>query len=156
MEYCASMTNHTARSAPRTRIEEHLNNRRLDLGLRWREVALLADISPTTMGKIRVQGTQGVDPVNVRAIENALRLEHGSIRAVEEGGELKPIPDAAPDLRLVDAPGSGKAWQLTRRVLGQEATVMISATPGMTEDWARQELERIADRLELEMRRGWK
>jgi len=150
------MTNHTARSAPRTRVEEHLNNRRLDLGLRWREVVLLAGISPTTMNKIRMQGTQGVDPVNVRAVENALRLERGSIRAVESGGELKALPEDAPDLRLVDAPGSGKAWQLTRRILGEEATVMISAAPGMTEDWARRELERIADRLELEMRRGWK
>lgn len=137
----------------RTRVEEHLDARRLDLGLKWRDVIAHARISPETLRKIRLQGTRGVDPVNVRAVENALRVESGSIRAAQEGGQLAPIPDPPAELRLVTTPDGSKAWQLTRVVLGQEVVISISETSGMTEEWARVELGRVVDRVELMMRR---
>lgn len=145
-----------ATRAPRSAVEAALDQRRIDLRMTWQDIASQARISNETLRKIRIHGTTGVDPVNIAAVEDALRVERGSITSVERGGALAPLAEPEPDpdgVSLVEAPGGGQAWQLRRVIAGRVILTTISATPDVSREWAAEELHRIADRLEWEMAR---
>ena len=70
------------------RLGRHMNDRRLDLGLRWDQVADAAGVSEAALHALR---RDGITPreLTQRGIENALGWEPGSVAAVIGGG--KPV-----------------------------------------------------------------
>lgn len=81
---------------------EHLarlmDHRRLELGMKWDEVATAAGIKPPTLRAIR-NGTNSPSPLTRRGLERALNWEPGSIEAILDGGDL-PSPMDAADAKL--------------------------------------------------------
>lgn len=71
-----------------------LDNRRLELGLKWEEVATAANIKPPTLRAIR-NGTNSPSPLTRRGLERALHWPAGTIDAVLEGAEAPSAMDAA-------------------------------------------------------------
>lgn len=145
----------TPRSPYASPVEQAIDQQRLRLRLSWREVARRAQISPETLRKIRAQGTVGVNPVNVAALEQALELPQGAIASIQDGhapgGPYPPGAEAAGgEVELVDAPGGGQAWRLVRVVGGEELELTISARPWLSREVAARELTRIADQMEAE------
>lgn len=82
LEYSGGMA-----TSSRTRVEDHLDRRRVELGLTWRDLYKRAEVSPETLRKIRLHGTQDVSPLKLGQVEDALGWGRGSIHTVETGGE---------------------------------------------------------------------
>lgn len=74
---------------PHKRLDDALSDRRLDLGMRWNQVAQAAGVSPEALRAIR-RGSYRPSPDTARALDNALRWEPGSVQAVLDGGEPTP------------------------------------------------------------------
>lgn len=78
-----------------------MHERRLQLGLRWKDVASQADITEQTLRQIR-NGANEMRDLTRQGVERALGWQSGSVQAVMEGGE--------PELASSDsasAPSSG-------------------------------------------------
>lgn len=80
-------------SAARERLDEAMNERRLELGLTWRQVATAGDISYETLRAAR-RGDADIPIMTLRAIDRGLLWTTGSARAVLDGGE--PTPQTPP------------------------------------------------------------
>lgn len=76
----------------RTRLDEYLESRRLDLGLTWREVAERAGISYEALRALRT-GPGGTSARTLRKVDAALQLEPGSIQRVLAGGDAVPAQE---------------------------------------------------------------
>ena len=89
----------------RHRLAELMEDRRLELGLRWQDVVDAATaagfkVSLKALHSVRT-GTAGLRPLTQRAIEAGLRWEHGSIQRIEDGGDPvalsgPPVPVTGP------------------------------------------------------------
>lgn len=94
----------------RRRLAMYMDSRRLELDMKWMDVALASRVSYETLRDIR-NGTRGdIRGLTKRAIETGLRWEHGSIDRILRGGEpslAEPAPQG-PDLR--DDPVERKLW----------------------------------------------
>jgi hypothetical protein len=105
-----------------TSLDEALDDRRVELDMQWIDVARLANISLSTLDRVRKgAGTK----LKRRAVERALRLQAGSI----ERGTMEPLiePERAdPEDRVWDAlrvkyeawraeKGPDEAWTMLRR-----------------------------------------
>lgn len=102
----------------RDRLAQHMEDRRVDLALRWADVAVRADVSTETLRQAR-QGPGAIRPLTKRGIERALGWEQGSVDRILAGGnpvpidvnvrdELPPLTVTRPDLcRLVDRLADG-------------------------------------------------
>lgn len=91
------------------RLDALMNERRLELGLRWGTVAELADISVQTLGAVR-KGSNPPSDLTKRGIEKALQWETGSINHILAGGE--PILDGRPPQTLTTTAGDDLATAL--------------------------------------------
>ena len=81
-----------ARPAERQRLADLMEQRRLELGLRWREVAEAGNISYEVIRAIR-NGSGEIRPLSRHGIETGLRWEAGSVAAVLGGGDPVPLPE---------------------------------------------------------------
>jgi hypothetical protein len=70
-----------------------MDERRLDLGLRWADVASESGMSIEGLGAMRRTGAVP-RALNQRGIEKALRWERGSVKRILRGED--PVPAAAP------------------------------------------------------------
>lgn len=118
---------------PPHRLDEHMDARRLDLRMTWRQVADAAGISAETIRAIR-RGDNTPGGVTKSGLEDALHWERGSIDSILDDGAPVPISErpagrghALPD----DDP--------TRRILD---AALEQLTPEQQEAFLRQELER--------------
>jgi transcriptional regulator with XRE-family HTH domain len=68
------------------RLDAAIKERRLELGLSWKEVAQAADISEATLRAIR-NGANEPSALTARGIERALGWSAGSVERVLKGGE---------------------------------------------------------------------
>lgn len=93
--------------SPRERLAQHMEERRLDLDMRWADVARLAKVTTETLRQAR-QGEGEIRPTTRRGIERALLWEAGSVKAILAGGEptaeapirvTRELPPAVPDQR---------------------------------------------------------
>ena len=73
----------------RERLASRMDDRRLELSLRWRDVAEAGGISYEALRDVR-NGTRGIRRLTEHAIEVALKWESGSVQRILDGGE--PIP----------------------------------------------------------------
>jgi hypothetical protein len=67
-----------------------MDARRLDLKLRWNQVAAIAKVHEATLRAIRA-GTNRPSQLTGRRLEDALQWSHGSIDSILNGGEPTPI-----------------------------------------------------------------
>lgn len=86
----------------RERLAALMNKRRLQLGMRWREVAQRAGMTEQNLIKIR-KGTISVTEDAAAGIERALRWQPGSVFAILAGDD--PVPRSSglpmdPDSRM--------------------------------------------------------
>lgn len=80
------------------RLAQLMEERRLDLGLRWNDVAAESGMSVEGLRAMRRDGAVP-RPLNQRGIEKALRWERGSIDRILQGEDPVPVA-AAPDAEL--------------------------------------------------------
>lgn len=119
-----------------TPLDEHMNRRRLDLGMKWRDVASDGGISYEALRSARVGDAAPAD-LTKRGIERALKWQPGSVDAILAGGEPTPLNEAP----------------------AREVTVADLAAQLAEEKQARMDLERrfdelLAQREEEKRRRG--
>lgn len=83
-------------SAARQRLDDAMNDRRLELGMTWRQVARAGDISYEALRTAR-RGDANIPPMTQRSIERGLQWAAGSVRAVLDDGDPTPLgpPSAA-------------------------------------------------------------
>lgn len=83
----------------RRRLAALMEDRRVELGLRWQDVADAATaagfkVSLKTLHSVRA-GTADVRPLTRRGIEVGLQWEAGSVQAILDDRDPAPLPDAA-------------------------------------------------------------
>jgi hypothetical protein len=76
-----------------TPLDEHMNRRRLDLGMKWRDVASNGGISYEAVRSARAGEGEPAD-LTKRGIERALKWQPGSVDAILAGGEPTPLDEA--------------------------------------------------------------
>lgn len=74
----------------RQRLARYMEDRALDLGLTWREVAARAGISIETLRLLRT-GADGARPLTMRAVDAALEWRPGSVQRILGGGEPRDL-----------------------------------------------------------------
>lgn len=74
----------------RERLAQHMDSRRVDLALRWADVAAMSGVSTETLRQAR-QGPGAIRPLTKRGIERALQWEAGSVNRILAGGEPVPV-----------------------------------------------------------------
>jgi len=75
-------------TADRTPVERAINRRRLELDMKWQDLrAAAGGMAAETLRRIRLNGTDGVDPRSVARLERALGWQYGSIASLEQGGQ---------------------------------------------------------------------
>ncbi len=79
-----------------------MEERRLELGLRWQDVAERGGVSLKALHSART-GNASIRPLTQRAIEDGLRWEHGSIQRVMGDGDPIRLPSVS-GVELADAP----------------------------------------------------
>lgn len=154
---------------PRTRLEGVINHRRVELGLRWRDVLAAADdMAPETLRRIRTRGTAAVDALSVGRVERALRFAPGSLAAVERGGDPKPVdgsPPHAPSRDVdddddteegvlrweTDSQGRRVYW-MRRTIHGSIVEPRVTALHGEDEQWARENISAALDAIAIALR----
>ena len=101
-------------SGTRTRLDQAMDKRRLDLRKQWKDIASAAGVSTAALGAIR-RGEYKPSSLTARGIEDALQWGHGSIEAILAGGEPTLLEDAgAPESG--SSPEAGLAEQLAERL----------------------------------------
>ncbi|MEO3976347.1 hypothetical protein [Streptomyces sp. CAU 1734] len=78
-----------------TRLDRVMDERRVDLGLTWREVAVAAKVSYEALRAIR-KGEVTASALTKRGIDQALRWEPGGVDAVQAGRDPVPLDVGAP------------------------------------------------------------
>ena len=73
----------------RDRLADEMNRRRVQLRLRWREVAERAGVDASTLRRVRADQLALTDFVS-EGIELALEWERDSVKAILDGGEPTP------------------------------------------------------------------
>lgn len=90
-----------------------MDERRLDLGLSWTELADKAGLSDSTLRNIR-RGRNAPSALNRRRLEDVLGWRHGSVEAILDGGEPE-VAEAADEQPASDE----KDWPTLRAELMQ-------------------------------------
>lgn len=150
------------------RLDALMDERRLELGLRWKAVTEKAGITHQTLLQLR-KGAE-VSDLTVANVERALGWEAGSIRAITAGGDpaarraSDADPQPAPEARWWDGEIIGpsdplregeelrwrnedgrRIYELTVRGLSFEAGLGLDTTPaGVIGDLRRTLAERVA------------
>jgi hypothetical protein len=75
----------------RRRLADLMDERRGELRLRWRDVADAGGISYEVVRAVR-NGTGDIRLLTQRGIEDGLKWEQGSVRAILAGGDPRPLP----------------------------------------------------------------
>ena len=75
------------------RLARYIDQRRLELGMKWDEVAAAAGIKPPTLRAIR-NGTNSPSPLTMRGLDRALQWAPGSVEQILKGSD--PLPADQP------------------------------------------------------------
>jgi len=78
----------------RARLNALMEDRRLELRMRWRDVATSAGITYETLRAVR-RGGQEIRDLTKRAIEDGLLWERGSVDTILKGGDPVPLAPSA-------------------------------------------------------------
>ena len=86
----------------RVRLASLMDDRRLELGLRWRDVAEAGGVSYEALRDVR-NGTGGIRRLTEHAIETGLQWEAGSVGLILAGGDPVPLGGGSPAIADDDA-----------------------------------------------------
>lgn len=81
--------------AARDRLAAQMNERRVDLLLKWSEVASRAGLDSSYLRRIR-KGEVPISDLAARQIEDALEWKPGSVKTILDEGQPTPIEPASP------------------------------------------------------------
>ncbi|MEU9349066.1 helix-turn-helix transcriptional regulator [Streptomyces sp. NPDC048278] len=129
---------------PHERLDEAMNHRRLELRLKWRDLANAAGITYEALRSIR-RGESRPTEITARALDDVLRWAPGSVYAILGGGEptlLEALP-AGEDAPTSPAAGTLSPNEALRRVVRASARELGVTPDGFDEAMrlARQDLE---------------
>lgn len=94
---------------PFERLDEAMNQRRLQLRMNWRELAEAADISYTALRAIR-RGSYRPTELTAQDLDAALQWAPGSVHAILDGGQPTAVgAEGAPDRTREPRPDSSVA-----------------------------------------------
>jgi hypothetical protein len=96
-----------ADGAARSRREEFMDTRRLQLRLTWNQVAELAGLHRDTLREFRA-GRGEPNQLTKRGVEHALKWAQGSIDAIDSDGNPTPLEDV--DASTVAVGPTGHGW----------------------------------------------
>ncbi|GGM64347.1 hypothetical protein GCM10012275_38660 [Longimycelium tulufanense] len=100
---------------PRERLADAMERRRLELRMRWKDVAAAGDIAYETLRAIRKGKGDEIRGLTKVAIETALRWAPGSVDVILSGGEPTPLEQPQPPSFPVNAadPVERDIWAIT-------------------------------------------
>ncbi|WP_435109963.1 hypothetical protein [Nocardiopsis synnemataformans] len=140
-------------SPERAHLRHHIEKRVEDRDITWRELEALSGVPYETVRRIRTSDRPITRDIREK-LEDGLRWERGSIRAILSGGDPTPLPEEprlAVEDRVLDTPIGQVFYQAVRD---------IDADPDLTPE-ERKELEaataqRLSDEITLfvEMKRA--
>ena len=114
-----------ARPPARQRLADLMESRRLELGLRWREVAEAGNISYEVIRAVR-NGNGQIRPLSQHGIETGLHWSAGSVQRILDGGDpasIEPAPVTTsggitiPSFSVVSSATADDAANVTRAVV---------------------------------------
>ena len=79
------------------RLNRALEARRVELDMRWGDLAARARIAVQTLGAIRA-GRNAPSVLTARRLEDVLGWQHGSIDAILDGRDPEPLPEPTAEL----------------------------------------------------------
>ncbi|MGW0599922.1 helix-turn-helix domain-containing protein [Streptomyces sp. NPDC002776] len=140
-------------SDPHKRLDDAMNQRRLELGLQWRDLAAAAGISYEALRAIR-RGTSRPAELTARKLDEALQWEPGGVRAAL-AGRTPAVREPDPDSPSTQPPGPppGEALRLVisaaAQKLGLGADDLEPVFQAVRSDLAQAEAARNADPAEF-------
>jgi hypothetical protein len=122
-------------SPERARLRAFIEQRVVDLDLSWRDLERLSGVPYETTRRVRT-GARPISRETIEGLEDGLRWERGSIRAILSGGDPTPLPDGprmAVEDHALDTPIGRVAYQVIRDLdaddtLTPEARAELEAT----------------------------
>ncbi|MER7213530.1 MULTISPECIES: hypothetical protein [Streptosporangium] len=107
-------------AAARSRLAQLMDERRVQLGLTWNQVADRANLTKEGLRTVRT-GTRKIMPLTKGGIEVALAWQQGSVDAILAGGTPEEVP---PSARAPEAPADNLAapW-ITTALEGEGSSV---------------------------------
>lgn len=118
-------------SDPHSRLDDAMNQRRLELGLQWRDLAAAAGISYEALRAIR-RGTSRPADLTAHKLDEALRWEPGGVRAALAGRTpvvREPDPDSSPE--QPSGPPPGEALRLVIGAAAQKLGLGVDELEGV-------------------------
>ena len=128
---------------PFERLDEAMNERRLELRMNWRQVAEAADISYTALRAIR-RGDYRPAELTARGIDEALKWPPGTVSALLGGAAAPPsnMSDGETPASPADRdPTLSRELELARRLLAATVREMNLSPEEADEVWKRVRLE---------------
>lgn len=112
-------------------LEAAMDARRLELGMKWVDVARAASISTETLFRFR-RGHRSSE--STHGVERALKWEHGSIGAILEGGEPTAADDEDIDraARIAELESTAERLEAMARDLRRQLAELDSDPHGRT------------------------
>jgi hypothetical protein len=121
-----------------SRLGRLMDERRLDLGLDWQDVASRAGVSSKTLYNARLPSAPLPAPRTRRKIEDALRWQPGSMERVHGGADPEPAPLSAP--AAVPLSGSGTLTvSADDEAVAREAEILFPGDRTKQAIWATRE-----------------
>lgn len=137
------------------RLDRAMDERRLALGMRWRDLADRTGLSGQALRDIR-RGRSVPRDLTARNLEDALSWNHGSIQRVLRGDEPE-VAAAAPASGAADGlawwvEGDATCYELTRTIGGNPFSARLVVRDGRSRDQVEKELRKVVElaRIQLE------
>ncbi|MGH3095120.1 MAG: helix-turn-helix domain-containing protein [Streptosporangiales bacterium] len=110
------------------RLDQSIEQRRLELGLDWKDLAASVGIADVTLRNIR-RGRNAPSVLNKYRLEDALGWKHGSVDAILDGGDPTDANAVSDSSR--DAPRQLSPAEVSRRI--DETIAMLQDLKRVTE-----------------------
>ncbi|MBX6385248.1 MAG: helix-turn-helix transcriptional regulator [Microbispora sp.] len=126
-------------SEPHERLDQAMEERRLELRMSWTALARKADISPQALRSIR-RGEYRPSRITARALDDALEWGRGSVERILDDGE--PVPRAERSKETRDTKSDEEdPWERLDRVYEQmkRDPERGPVLQGLLESWADKE-----------------
>lgn len=109
------VTTHTPDETPAQRLDRLMNQRRLELGLRWATVCALAEITTSTLGAVR-RGANPPSEFTRNSLDKALQLRPGNIQRILDGGDLERLDEPTQTLTTTAESDLSTALKIAREL----------------------------------------
>ncbi|MGW5876705.1 helix-turn-helix domain-containing protein [Nocardiopsis terrae] len=137
-------------------LDQAMDQRRLTLGMRWRDLADHTGMSGQALRDIR-RGRSAPRELTVRQLEEALGWAPGSVHRILEGGD----PELLGEVHSEAATEGGMTWwsegdavcyELTRPIAGNPFTARLVVRDGRSRAQVERELAKVVEmaRIQLE------